>query len=75
MLDKEKIERQAKKIMDDFISVLDKVPEIKQEFGQEREEQLRKPEKPEDSKEFRQRIFKNAPKVKDDYFVMEKKNW
>lgn len=75
MLDKEKIEKQAKKIMDDFISALDKVQEIKQEFGQEREEQLRKPEKPEESKEFRERIFKNAPKVKDDCLVMEKKSW
>jgi len=74
-VDKEKIEKQAKRIMDDFISVLDKVPEINQEFGQEREEQLRKPEKAEDSKEFRQRMFKNAPKVKDDCLVMEKKSW
>jgi Asp-tRNA(Asn)/Glu-tRNA(Gln) amidotransferase C subunit len=75
MIDKEKIEKEAKKIMDDFISALDKVPEIGQQFGQEREEQLRVPEKHEDSKEFRKRIFKNAPKVKDDYFVMEKKSW
>jgi hypothetical protein len=75
MIDREKIEKEAKKIMDDFISALDKVPEIGQQFGNEREEQLRVPEKPEDSKDFKKKIFKNAPKVKDDYFVMEKKSW
>lgn len=75
MAAKEEIAVQAKKIMDEFISALSKV-NVKEKFGAERTEQVRTPEKESpDSAEFRKRIFKNAPKIKDDYFVMEKKEW
>ncbi|HME87252.1 MAG TPA: hypothetical protein VKE88_02470 [Candidatus Nanoarchaeia archaeon] len=67
--------KQAKKIMDDFVKALDKVS-VSEKYGVHRDEQVRIAEKEcEDSSQFRKRIFKNAPKVKDDYFVMEKKNW
>ena len=74
-MDQDKILAQAKKIMDDFIKALDKV-KVTEKFGVHRDEQVRVAEKEcEDSTEFRKRIFKNAPKIKDDLFIMEKKHW
>ncbi len=71
----EEILKQAKKIMDEFIIALDKV-KVSDKFGVVRDAQVRVAEKDcEDSSEFRKRIFKNAPKIKDDYFQMEKKQW
>ncbi len=75
MATKEEIVVQAKKIMDEFVSALNKV-NVEEKFGAERTEQTRVPSKDAcDSTEFRKRIFKNAPRVKDDYFIMEKKEW
>jgi len=75
MLNEEKIRNQAKKIMDEFISALDKVPKIKEDFGVERKQFTRKAEKSEYGHEFKKRMLKNAPKVKDDQIQMEKKSW
>ena len=74
-MDEEKIKKQAKKIMDEFISVLNKVPKIKEEFGVERKQFIRKAEECEYGSEFKKRMLKNAPKVKDDQIQMEKKEW
>jgi len=74
-MDEEKIKKQAKKIMDEFISALNKVPKIKEEFGVERKQFTRKSEKSEYGKEFKEKMLKNAPKVKDDQIRMEKKSW
>ncbi|MFC1728377.1 hypothetical protein ACFLZ7_02850 [Nanoarchaeota archaeon] len=75
-MDKEAIRKQAKKIMDDFVSALDKVKDIEESFGAERDEQTRDGSgKCPDSSEFRKRMIKNAPKVKDDCLLMEKKKW
>ena len=75
MLKQEEILKQAKKIMDEFVSALEKV-KVKESFGAKRTEQTRTPAKEcPDSAEFRKRMFKNAPKVKDDYLIMEKKEW
>lgn len=72
---KDEILSQAKKIMDEFVSALNKV-NVKEKFGAERVHQTRIASKEtQDSSEFRKRIFKNAPKVKDDFFIMEKKEW
>lgn len=61
--------------MDEFIVALDKV-KVSDKFGVEREKQVRvASDLCDDSSEFRKRIFKNAPKMKDDYFQMEKKKW
>ena len=74
-MNQEDILKQAKKIMDEFVSALDKV-KVKEKFGAQRELQTRVPAKDcADSAEFRKRIFKNAPKIKDEYFMMEKKEW
>jgi len=74
-MDEGKIKKQAKKIMDEFISALNKVPKIKEEFGQERGQFTRKSAKSEYGIEFKKRILKNAPKVKDEQIIMEKKSW
>lgn len=75
-MDKEQILKQAKKIMDEFVVALDKVKVKSEKFGSERDVQVRDPVKEcPDSTEFRKRMFKNAPKVVDDYLVMEKKEW
>jgi Asp-tRNA(Asn)/Glu-tRNA(Gln) amidotransferase C subunit len=74
-MNEKEILAQAKKIMDDFVKVLDKV-KVEEKFGSERKAQVRVPsEKCTDSSEFRQKVFKNAPKIKDDLFIMEKKQW
>ncbi len=80
---KEQILSQAKKIMDDFMLSLDKVKGIEEEFGAEVKDDKRKPSAdggkiPNYSEirgEFRKRMFKNAPKVKDDFIQAEKKSW
>jgi len=74
-MDEGKIKKQAKKIMDEFISALDKIPEIEKGFGQERKDYMRKPGKSKYGKEFKERMLKNAPKVKDGQIIMEKKSW
>ena len=74
-MDKEKIQKQAKKIMDDFIQALDKVKEIKEEFGVRRDVNTRERTPCGCDPAFPKRFFKNAPKVQDDCLVMEKKKW
>jgi len=71
----DKILSEAKKIMDEFIKALSNV-KLKEKFGVERLKQTRTPltEKCENS-DFKKRMLANAPKVKDDYLVMEKKKW
>jgi len=75
MIDKEKIKKQAKNIMDNFIKALGKAEGIKEEFGSERKASTRKKIKKDKDPDFRKRMFKNAPKKRDDFLVMEKKNW
>jgi len=75
MIDREKIRKQAKYIMDNFIKALDKAEGIKQEFGSERKCSMRAEIKKDKDPEFRKRMFNNAPKKRDDFLVMEKKTW
>lgn len=75
MINEEKITKQAKSIMDNFIKALDKAKGIKGEFGSERKCSMRAEIKKHKDFDFRKRMFKNAPKKKDDFLVMEKKNW
>ncbi len=75
MIDKEKITKQAKNIMNNFIKALDKAESVKEEFGSERKDSTRTKIKKDKDPDFRKRMFKNAPKKRDDFLVMEKKNW
>jgi len=75
MIDKEEIRKQAKHIMDNFIKALDKAECVREQFGSERKDSTRPKAKKEEDIGFRERMFKNAPKKRDDFFVMEKKSW
>ena len=70
----QEIQKQAKKIMDDFIKALDRIKEPK-EFGIERENATRAAEKSRYGREFRDRMLANAPRKNDDFIIAEKKHW
>ena len=74
-LDEEKIMRQAKAVMDEFIKALDKVGGISGEVGLEREQMTREATKSKPNKDFRERMLKNAPKKDDNNIIAEKKSW
>ena len=74
-LDEEKIKKQAKAIMDEFVKALDKVGEVAGEAGLEREETTREAEQSRLNKDFKEKLLKNAPKKADGYIVAEKKSW
>lgn len=74
-MDEEKIKKQAKEIMDEFMKALEKLDEKGQEFGSERERFLRNPKGKKSNPEFRRRMLRNAPKSKDGYIAAEKKKW
>ncbi len=74
MMDEIKIREGAKKIMDEFVSALDRAEHIS-EFGEEREENVRGKLPHRDEKGFRERMFRNALKKNDDFIVAEKKKW
>ncbi|OIO64173.1 hypothetical protein AUJ83_00105 [Candidatus Woesearchaeota archaeon CG1_02_33_12] len=75
MINEEKITKQVKSIMDNFIRALDKAKGVKEEFGSERECSMRAEIKKSRDPQFRERMFRNAPKKTDDFLVMEKKSW
>jgi len=75
MHDPEQIRQQAKKIMDEFVAALDTVPEGELDIGFDREEGVRSAGTAKPDPGFKDRMLKNAPKVKDDYLVAEKKQW
>ncbi len=70
----ETIEEQAKRIMDSFFEALSKV-EQPATLGLRRDKQVRTPKKSVPDERFRLVFFANAPKVKDDLLVAEKKQW
>ena len=76
MLDTKKITQQAKKIMDDFVKELDKAGSKNLDFTVERDANIRddKP-KLQTNADFRDRMLKNAPNVKNNCIVAEKKKW
>ncbi len=72
-MDEEKIKRQAKELMDEFMKALEKLNEPEGEYGSERKQSLRDA-KSRKKEGFRERALANA-KSKDGYFLMEKKKW
>ncbi len=73
---KDRIEKQAKKIIDNFVKELGKVKV--EESRVEREEDRRKELeeiKVEEGNDFRKGMFKNAQKTKNDYIKAEKGKW
>ncbi len=76
-IDLAKIEAQAKQIMDGFLEELGSIEQPK-EFGLRREgiaNQTREGKLGETDPQFRSKLFDNAPVVKDDELVMERKQW
>lgn len=75
-LDSEKIREQAKKIMDEFMTALDKAENNNLAFGEERQASTRaKMSKQGTENSFRELMFDNAPKKNDEYIIAEKKKW
>ena len=77
VMDHAKIEATAKKVMDDFLKELGDA-ESPTDFGLRREgldAQVREPKHELCDPRFRGGMFANAPKVKDDELVMERKQW
>lgn len=74
-LDEEKIKKQAKLIMDEFVKALDRVGKISGEIGLEREQTTREGKKSKPDKDFRERMLKNAPKSENGHIIAEKKGW
>ena len=76
MTDREKIRKEAKAIMDDFIRALEKIGSESGEFGLERKKFLRSDFSSASSHPgFRKRMFANAPRKNDNYLIMDKKRW
>ena len=73
--DPEQIRLQAKKIMDEFVAALAAVPEEELELGFDRAEGVRVPGTPVPDPEFKNRMLKNAPKIKNGCIAAEKKGW
>lgn len=74
-MDKEKVRKQAKAIMDDFMAALEKAEEVVEDVGVERKEGTRNAEECELTEGFPERMLKNAPKRKERFVVAEKKKW
>ena len=74
-IDKSGIEKQAKKIMDDFLDSLHVVDQLHYEVGTERDIYLRQQGETIEETGFNERMLKNAPKTKDGYIQAEKKKW
>lgn len=75
MTDQEKIKKEAKQIMDSFIQELEKISFKEEDFSVKKEKNIREKIKTESNPEFRERMLKNAPKVKDNFILAEKKKW
>ena len=74
-MDEEKIVNEAKKIMDDFMTALDKVNASEESFGSERDLNIREASESEYGKDFKEKILKNAPNKDQDFIIAEKKTW
>jgi len=71
--EKESIKKQAKKIIDDFSKKIEKM-ELGEGFVS-RKVQTREETKVECDKDFRKRVFANAPKKEGDFIIAEKGSW
>ncbi|MBU0957685.1 MAG: hypothetical protein KKF56_02640 [Nanoarchaeota archaeon] len=75
-MDKEKIRKEAKQVMDKFQKALDKAGIDEADVQIEREESVRDAKDDKfDSIDFKKRMLKNAPKHDDDCIVAERGDW
>ncbi|HLD96971.1 MAG TPA: hypothetical protein VI934_01360 [Candidatus Nanoarchaeia archaeon] len=71
----QRLGKQAKAIMDEFVKALDKVGGISGEVGLEREETTRQGAVKKHDESFKERMLKNAPRTADGQILAEKKSW
>lgn len=72
--EKQKIQKEARQVLDKFSKELDKVMETaKKEEKSESYREEKEGNKGDD--DFRKRMFKNAPKHNDECIIAEKGNW
>ncbi len=74
-MDREKITKAAKALMDEFMAAIEGAEEAGEKVGIERPDSTRKAGKCELSEGFSERMLKNAPATKDRHVVAEKKKW
>jgi predicted Asp-tRNA(Asn)/Glu-tRNA(Gln) amidotransferase subunit C len=75
VLDKKKIKKEAKQILDKFAKALAKVDSEKIEFGVNREDFERKEGEGEVCKDFKEKLLGNAPNHDDDFIIVERGDW
>lgn len=73
-MDQEEIKKQAKDIIDSFVSELEKI-EIEEENVERDEDRRQEKELSEPDSDFRKIILENAPDKKGDCIVAEKGKW
>ena len=71
----QRLGKQAKAIMDEFVKALGKVGDISGDVGLEREQTTREAKQAKADKGFRERMLKNAPKKDSDRIIAERKSW
>ncbi|MBI2143359.1 hypothetical protein HYU20_03385 [Candidatus Woesearchaeota archaeon] len=74
-IDRERIRKQAKAVMDEFVKALDKIGVVSGEVGIERDEQTRAAKATKQDSIFRERMLGNAPKKDGSHIIAEKKSW
>ncbi|MBI2664801.1 hypothetical protein HYX10_05685 [Candidatus Woesearchaeota archaeon] len=74
-MNQEKIRKEAKALMDEFMAALETVDEKAEETGVERKHSTRAAQECELTEGFPERMLKNAPSKKGKYIVAEKKKW
>jgi len=74
-IDKKKIEKQAKEILDKFAKALNKVKADDQQFYVDREEFERKEGEGKECTGFKEKLLDNAPRKNSDFVIAEKGEW
>ena len=74
-MDREKIQKEAKEILDKFARALDKVKISDENVGVDRNEFERVEGDGDDCVGFKENILENAPESDDDFILVEKGDW
>ena len=74
-INKGKVEKQAKEILDKFAKALAKVGEKDEQFFVDREEFEREEKSGECDSDFKEKMLENAPRKNSDFIIAEKGEW
>jgi len=72
--DQEQIKKQAKQIIDNFVSALEKI-EVEEEVVERQEDRRQEKEPVESDSDFRKIMLENSPETKNECIVAEKGKW